>query len=263
MPSITSNDGTPIAFQRSGTGPPLVLVHGTSASSSRWIHLLPDLEPLFSIYSLDRRGRGGSGDSESYAIEREFEDIAALAASIEEPIYLLGHSYGAICALEAALRIETLRRLILYEPPISLEGESSNPAGIIERLEANLEVGDREAVVSTFFREVVRMPPDEFELFRSLPTWPLRLAAAHTLPRELRAQDQYLFQAERFAELETPTMLLIGSESPALFRSTLETVNAALPNSRIVVLPGQQHIAMDTAPELFVREVVAFLEEPS
>jgi pimeloyl-ACP methyl ester carboxylesterase len=260
MQQIISNDGTPIAFKRSGTGTPLILVHGTSASSSRWNPVLPNLEPFFSIYALDRRGRGESGDAARYAIEREFEDIAALAATIEEPVNLLGHSYGAICALEAALRIESLQRLILYEPPISLDGESINPPGILERLEAYLGAGDREAVVSTFFREVVLMPPDEFELFRSLPAWPMRVSAAHTLPRELRAQDEYHFRAERFEKLETPTMFLVGGESPVFVRSAMETVSAALPNSRVVVLPGQQHIAMDTAPDLFVREVVAFLD---
>ena len=105
------------------------------------------------------------------------------------------------------------------------------------------------------------MPPHEFELFRSSPAWSARVAAAHTLPRELRAHEQYRFKAERFHGLKTPTLLLAGGDSPDFFKAAIATVNAALPNSRVVVLPGQQHIAMDTAPELFVREVLAFLGE--
>ena len=104
------------------------------------------------------------------------------------------------------------------------------------------------------------MPTHEFERLRAAPAWPVRLAAAHTLPRELRADERYKFGARRFEALDVPTLLLLGGDSPPFFRAAIETVDAALPASRIVILPGQQHIAIDTAPELFVREVVQFLE---
>lgn len=104
------------------------------------------------------------------------------------------------------------------------------------------------------------MPPHEFERLRAAPAWPVRLAAAHTLPRELKADERYRFDAKRFRTLNIPTSLLLGSDSPPFFRAAVETVDAVLPASRIVILPGQQHIAIDTAPELFVREVVRFLE---
>jgi pimeloyl-ACP methyl ester carboxylesterase len=90
-----------------------------------------------------------------------------------------------------------------------------------------------------------------------------RLAAAHTLPREMRAEERYTFDTQRFADLRTPTLLLAGTESPDFFMKGIEVVNAALPNSRIVVMPGQGHIAMDTAPDLFLREVLSFLSGPS
>src|SRR5215469_8607944 len=122
METITSKDGTMIAYQRSGTGPPLVLVHGATADHTRWVPVLPAFEQHFTVYALDRRGRGGSGDAEPYALEREFADIVALVNVIEEPVFLLGHSYGALCALEAARRTAHVRKLVLYEPPI--------PAGI-------------------------------------------------------------------------------------------------------------------------------------
>jgi pimeloyl-ACP methyl ester carboxylesterase len=260
MHKIHSQDGTSIACHESGAGSPLLLVHGTSASSSRWRPVLPALEQHFHVYAMDRRGRGASDDSDDYHIEREFEDVAAVVDSLDQPVDLLGHSYGAICALEAALLTPKLRKLILYEPPIPVGGVEVHPAGWLERMQALLATGDREGVVTTFFREVVRMPPHEFELFRASPAWPARVAAAHTLPRELL--NQYHFDGWRFAAMTTPTLLLLGGDSPPLFQAGVEAVDAALPNSRIVTMPGQQHIAIDTAPDLFTHEVLAFLHAP-
>src|SRR3712207_1323335 len=121
--TVTSKDGTPIAYRRSGEGPPLVLVHGTAADHSRWRPVLPAFEQSFTVYAIDRRGRGGSGDSDDYAIEREFEDVAAVVDSFGEPANLLAHSYGALCALEAALLTTNVRKLVLYDPGIELAGE--------------------------------------------------------------------------------------------------------------------------------------------
>jgi pimeloyl-ACP methyl ester carboxylesterase len=262
MERIVSKDGTPIAYQRSGVGTPLVLVHGTSGSSVHWKPILPALEKRFTVYAVDRRGRGESGDAPTYAIEQEFEDVAAVVNSIGNEVNLLGHSFGAICALEAALRTSRLRKLVLYEPPLLLPGMQLYPEGIIDRLQAQLDSGDRRGVLTTFFHEVVRMPDHEFELVQSAPAFPANIAAAHTLPRELRAHEAYQFKSERFQELNVPTLLLLGGDSPSFFKAAIEAVNGALPDSRIVVLPGQQHIAIDNAPDLFAREVLTFLTEP-
>jgi pimeloyl-ACP methyl ester carboxylesterase len=220
------------------------------------------LEKQFTVYALDRRGRGESGDAPSYTIEREFEDIAALVNSLGDRVNLLGHSFGGVCSLEAALLTPQLRRLVLYEPPLPIPGVPIYPAGVIDRLETLLEAGDRAGVVTTFMREVVRMPPHELDLFRSSPAFPSRVAAAHTLPRELRAHEAYRFEPERFRHLNVRTLLLLGGDSPALFKASIEALHDALPNSRVVILPGQQHIAIDTAPDLFAQEVQAFLSEP-
>src|SRR3712207_6694772 len=127
--SATSKDGTPIAYWRSGEGPPLVLVHGTAADHGRWRPVLPAFEERFAVCAVDRRGRGGSGDSEDYAIEREFEDVAAVVDSLGEPAFLVGHSYGALCALEAALLTPNVRKMVLYEPPMDASGGGVNPPG--------------------------------------------------------------------------------------------------------------------------------------
>jgi len=262
MDKLLSKDGTPIAYHRSGAGMPLVLVHGTGGAYARWAPILPALEKQFTVYAVDRRGRGESGEARTYALEREFEDVAAVVDSIGDQVNLLGHSFGGICALEAALLTPRLRKLVLYEPPLPVPGVTIYPEGVIDRLDALLDAGDRSAVLTTFMREVVRMPEYELDLFKSSPAFPARLAAAHTLPRELRAHEAYRFEPERFKNLRVPTLLLLGGDSPQFFRSAIEAVNAILPNSRIVELPGQQHIAMDTAPDIFIRELVTFLAEP-
>ena len=121
MEHITSRDGTPIAYERCGNGLPLVLIHGAAADHTRWTPLLQELEKRFTVYAIDRRGRGESGDVGPYRVEREYEYVVAVVNSIPGPVNLLGHSYGVICSLEASLKVSNLRKLILYEPPISTD----------------------------------------------------------------------------------------------------------------------------------------------
>jgi pimeloyl-ACP methyl ester carboxylesterase len=264
MEKVISHDGTSIAYYRSGSGAPLILVHGTSGSNPAigWRDVLPTLEQHFSVYAIDRRGYRESGDNPSYALEREIEDIAAVVNSIGEPANLLGHSFGALCALEAALLTGNLSKLILYEPAIPLPGIPIYPEGIIDRLQALLDAGDKEEVLTTLYREVVMMPFHEIEQLRASPVWAARLATAHTVPREAWAEEGYEFDAQRFKALKTPTVLLLGGDSPQSLKAPTEIIASALPNGRIVVMPGQQHIAMYTAPDLFLEEVLTFLVEP-
>ncbi len=256
MEKIRSKDGTLIAYERSGQGPPLVLVHGTLATHARWGNISRMLAKQFTVYAIDRRGRGGSGDTEPYELEREFEDIAAVVDSIGQKVNLLGHSHGALCSLEAALLTPNIRSLIAYEPP-----PAPVPDDLMDRIQSSLDAGDPEEAVIIFVRDGVRMPPHELERWRSTPVFPARVAVAHTIPREFRAVERYQFEPERFRHLDVPVLLLRGGDSPPFFRTNIENWHAALPGSRIGVLPGQQHIAMDTAPDLFIREVGDFLTE--
>lgn len=256
METVVSRDGTPIAYQRTGTGPPLVLVHGTLGTSRRW-PILPLLESQFTVCAIDRRGRGASGDAAHYAIEREFEDVAAVANANGGEVTLLGHSFGGLIVLEAARLVPGVRRLVAYEPspwPV--------PAGAVERLQALLDAGDREGLVTTFLRDLVSMPAAEVEMFKASPVFPAMLAAAHTVPRELAAEETYRLDPARFEHLHAPVLLLLGGDSPPPGRATVEAWHSILPNSRIAVLPSQQHVAHYTAPDLFAREVMAFLSEP-
>ena len=135
------------------------------------------------------------------------------------------------------------------------------PPGVPERVQALVKAGDPEGALELFFREVVRMPDRELEMYRTLPAWKARITLAPTIPRELRIERTYRFQAERFAQFSIPTLLLLGGDSPPMFRRAIDRVAAAVPTSRIAVMPGQQHVAMDTAPELFLRELIGFLTD--
>ena len=260
MEKITSKDGTPIACWKSGEGPPLMLVHGSISDHTYWQPALPALEERFRVYTIDRRGRGESGDSDDYDIEREFEDVAAVVDSIGEPAHLLGHSYGAICTLEATTLTSHVDKLVLYEPPINLAGGEMLPPGFVERIEALLEQGDRDGVVATMMREAVGMPPEEVEYLRTLPSWQVMVASAHTLPRELKAvNEKYRFEVARFRDLSTMTLLLGGGDSEPFLQEANQAVAETLPNSRLAEMRGQGHEAVEMGPGLFVAEVLRFL----
>ena len=261
MHTVASPDGTRIAFWQSGGGPPLLMVHGATADhSTTWRFVLPDLERRFTVYAMDRRGRGGSGDSLPYDLQREAEDVATIVDSIGERVNLLGHSYGGLCAIEAALLTGNLRRLILYEG-VPLRGTDGYRPGVIDRLETMLRRGDVDGMLVAMFRELVEMPVEEIDLLRSQrEAWAVRLRNAPTLPRELRAEESYIFSSERFSSMHTPTLLLVGGDSSLREQSNAKGVAEALPDARVLAMPGQQHAAMYSAPEVFVREVVRFLD---
>jgi pimeloyl-ACP methyl ester carboxylesterase len=257
MQTVTAADGTPIAYRRSGSGPPLLLVHGTTADHTRWAGISPALETHFTVYAMDRRGRGASGDGPEYSLPHEGEDVVAVVDALGEPVNLLGHSYGALCALEGAMRTSSIRTLILYEPPLP-GGEQIVPPETLARLDGMIARGEREAALITFFREVVGVPESQMDAVRSHPAWPGRLASAHTLGRETRVEAEYALDLDRLRTVRTPTLFLLGGASPPAFHTATHRLHAALPMSRIHVLEGQQHMAMDTAPEAFVDVVRQF-----
>lgn len=258
MQTVLSRDGTSIACYVSGAGPPLVLVHGMASLSAQW-PVLPALERHFTVWVMCRRGRGDSGDGADYDLNREAEDIAAALDATGESANLLGHSYGALCALEATLLTRNLRTVILYEPYVPPLTGRDDADDLVERLEAMLAAGDEEGALATFLAEEALMTPAEISAMRAAPSWPDRLATARTLSREIRAEALYRLEADRFRGMNVPTLLLLGGDSSSMFIDSAARIDAALPNSRIAVLPGQSHIAMYSAPDLFVQEVLDFL----
>ena len=261
---IKSKDRTTIAFKRTGSGPPLVLVHGGGASNhTRWDigGVRAALAENYTVYAVDRRGRGRSGDNQDYHPEREYEDIVAVVDSIDEPVILLGHSLGANLSLEVALRTGNICKLVLYEPAIPTDDHEIASEELVAKVQALIDNGDKEQALIFFMREVASLSQEEIDVFRKDPGWESRIEAAHTLAREEQFISGYKFDAYRFSNLHTPTLLLTGSESLPIFKDSTKAVHNALPNSRIAILEGQAHIAMNTAPELFLREVMAFLKQ--
>lgn len=261
--TVTSADGTEIAIKRTGSGPPLVLVYGNGDVHQFWEEggVRSAFADRYTVYAVERRGRGESGDAVEYGLKREAEDIAAVVDSIDGPVTLLGHSGGALYALEGALRTDTLHSLILYEPPIQVGDNELNIAEELTEIETLVERGEDERVLVLFERDIAGLPPDELDALRATPIWQEMVDTAHTLPRELRAISEYEFDAARFVDLTTPTLLLTGSESPSFYRDATEVVHEALPNNRIVSFKGEQHMAIHTAPDRFIDEVGAFVQE--
>ena len=266
MTRVVSRDGTEIAYWTSGEGPPLVIVHGTSGSHERFAPLLPYLEPHATVHVIDRRGRGGSGDAPEYALERELEDVAAVVDAIAEAsgsrVDVYGHSYGGECAFGAALLTPHVRSLVLYEgwPPVMPE-KLKFPTGVEERIDALVASGDREAALELFWREVVKVTDEDIRAIRAQPSWPSRVATVHTITREVRAFYNDTFDPRQAARITVPVLLLVGSDTPEELRDDPETVAAALPDARIALLEGQQHIADVLAPELFAESVLEFLRQ--
>jgi len=263
---VVSRDGTRIACWTSGEGPPLVLVHGTTADHTRWRPLLRYLEPHATVHALDRRGRGASSDAPDYGVAREFEDVAAVVDAVAKAsgstVDVLGHSFGGLCAFGAAALTVNIRRLVLYEGwPSPNPDQLALPPGVETRLDALLAEGNREAVLETFFREVVRMPEAEFAVYRALPALQARIAAAHTITRESRAERAARFDPQQAANVIVPVLMLVGGDSPDFLKAGVDAVAAALPDARIVVIEGQQHIAIDLVPVVFADHVVAFLRD--
>jgi pimeloyl-ACP methyl ester carboxylesterase len=259
---VESRDGTRIAYWTTGTGPPLVLVHGGPADHTRWAPLLPHLQPHATVHAMDRRGRGASGDGPEYHISREFEDVAAVIDAVgsqcDSRVDVYGHSFGAACALGAATLTSNVRRLAVYEPPVG-PTRDVYPPGLLERLDALLADGRGEELVETVFRSELDMSDEEFETFRSQPSWPSRVGAAHTIPRETRAELAGAFDIGRAPGITVPTLLLTGEQSVDFLKADIDHLAASLPDARVVTLEGQEHVADVLAPDMFSRHLLAFL----
>jgi pimeloyl-ACP methyl ester carboxylesterase len=256
--TVRSADGTPIAFDETGSGPPLVLVHGGVSDRTYWTPVVPSLARHFTVFAVDRRGRGASGDAPSYAIEREFADLAAVVDAVGEPVHLVGHSYGGICALEAALLTGNLRTLTLYEPALGFDGEI--PEEIVAPLEALIAAGAPDAAVASFMGGVVGLPADALAALRAdRAAWQPMVDCAPTLPRELRAAGSFTFEAERYGGIDVPTALLRGTESPPEMHVGVELVHGAVAGSRVVTMDGVDHEAVTTGPDVLVRTLVDVL----
>ena len=257
MQRITTPSGVTISYDMYGTGPPLVLVHGSfSDHNTNWQEAKPLLHDRFTVYAVARRGRGESSATQGHSVEDEAADIAAVLRAVGEPAFLLGHSYGAVCALNgAALAPDGVRKLVLYEPP---HAHTASPEAL-EHMQAFVEREDWDGLVQVFLLEVMHLSRDEVDAMRAdRAYWASWLADAEATLNDQRALVNHRFDAERYRLLGMPVLLLVGSESQRDLYVT-DALAAVLPDVRIVALEGQAHEGVTTAPELFVDAVSEFL----
>ena len=257
---ILSSGGTAIACDSCGSGPDVLLVHGSGAHGAFWRPVLPALAARFTVHVMDRRGHGASSDASVYALECEYEDVAACVAACRvKPVTAVAHSFGALCALGASRMGAQIGRMVLYEPPIPVDDAPYYPPEIIPAMRTALEAGDATAALSAFLAGVHGMKPEDVARLRRLASWRGQLAAAPRLLRELEAVHGFRFVPADYAAWQVPTLLLLGGDSPAQYRATAALLHASLPASRIGVLPGQSHEAVRQAPGMFADAVLRFL----
>ena len=256
---VTSVDGTSIAVWVDGDGPPLVMVHGGLADHTRFDPLVGELRQDVTTFSMDRRGRGASGDATGYSIEREFEDVAAVVSAVAArsggPVALWGHSYGANCAMGAAVLSDAVRSLVLYEPGLGFH----YPRGAIEATEELLEAGDEEAAISALLVRAMGATEEDLQAMRASPLWASRVATVPTILREIRAENDWVYQPGQFDKIASPTLLLAGSESPPAQDEATRRAAAAIPGARVRVLMGQGHFAIQSDPALVAKIIRDFI----
>ena len=252
---IKTPQGITLSYSKYGSGPPLVLVHGgLSDDVTNWEFVKPILEKKFTVWAVARRGRGETDATEGHSVLDEAQDVAALIESIQQPVFLLGHSYGAQCSLAAAARVPArVRKLILYEPPRPSLMTDAN-LRMLERLAAN---NSWDELSFRFFNEVLLVPKSELEQVRASELWAPILNDARASLGDLRALNGYDFDASRFESLACPVLLQVGSESAGHLYATKE-LEKVLPDVRTETLRGQAHEGMTTAPEMFAESVIRF-----
>ena len=243
MEHITSKDGTSIAYDKLGDGPPLILVCGGSVDRMSNTELAEVLARTFTVYNYDRRGRGDSGDTAPYAVGREIEDTQAVAEAAGGTAYLYGTSSGAALALEAARALPgTITKLALWEPPYIIEGTRPLPPPNTAQIYRDFVAqGKRGDAVEFFMTKVVGLPPDFAAFARTQPWWPGQEAIAHTLAYDAEVMGDYSLPAERAAQISVPTIVLTGGASFPFMHATGEKLAEIIPNAQYQLLEGQQH----------------------
>lgn len=241
MGTVTSKDGTRIAFDRSGEGPAIILVTGAFNDRATGVPLARALERHFTVFNYDRRGRGESGDTAPYAIEREIEDLEALITRADGSASVFGYSSGAILALRAAAQGLSISKLALYDPPPTgaRAGELAAP------LNELIEAGSRGEAVELFQTEAVGIPAAVVAQMRDAPFRPALEKMAHTLVYESLILQP--LPTGLTASVRVPTLVMDGEESHELMRQAAQSLAKALPDGRILTLKGQGH---DIVPEV-------------
>lgn len=263
MDIVTSQDGTVIAFDRAGVGAPLILVSGATCDRRVDARHADALAEHFTVFNYDRRGRGDSTDTSPYSVDREIEDIAAIAAVAaaagmdDRGPVLVGLSSGAVLAALAAARVP-VASLVMWEPPFALDEAGRNASrAYASELGRLLDAGDRDGAFTLFLRNV-GIPEPAIAGMRQSPHWAGGVALAHTLAYDATVMGDGAIPADDAAALTTPTLVLAGEASPDFLRDAAGAAAAAIPGAQFRALPGQTH---DVAPDALTTAILGFVSQ--
>ncbi len=247
METVTSRDGTTIAFDRRGAGPALVLVTGALGTRAGHQPLAALLAEDFTVFNYDRRGRADSGDTPPYAVEREVEDIDAVIEAAGGTASLYGISSGAILAVEAASKLPSkVTKLALYEPPFILDDSRPPlPADYVPRLNAAIAAGRPGDAVMLFMTDAIRIPDEYLAPMQDSPMWAGLEAVAHTIAYDGTVVGDTMsgkpLPKGRWAAATMPTLVITGELSEDFFHNGGRSLTADLPDARHAILAGQDH----------------------
>jgi pimeloyl-ACP methyl ester carboxylesterase len=249
---LMASDGVSLAVWVDGSGPPLLLVHGSLQDHTANRTLVDELVGDFTTYSIDRRGFGASGDAASWSLDRDFEDLATIvdhiAAEMGEPVSVWGHSFGANVAMGAAAHSANVAALILYEPSLGM----TFPDGEIDHLDEMIADGDRDGAVARYLRAALALSDEDVAGLRASPRWASMVDTVHTITRESFAEQGWQYDGQ-FASIQAPTLMVTGSDTPPDIRRATEAAAAAIGDPAIRVLDGHGHLAQRTDPALVAR----------
>lgn len=262
--SVTSKDGTAIAYEQSGEGPVVILVAGALSGRSSGTRLAALLAPHFTVINYDRRGRGDSGDTQPYAVEREVEDIEALIDEAGGSAFVFGSSSGAVLALEAASKLPAkVKKAALFEPPfVVVDSRPRVPADFVKHVTELVSSGRRSQAVEYFMIDAVGVPAEFVAQMKQAPMWPGMEKLAHTLAYDGAVmgdtQAGKPLPARRWASATMPVLVMDGGNSDAWLQHSAQALADILPNAKYRTLEGQDHSAAFTAPQVFVPVLVEF-----
>jgi pimeloyl-ACP methyl ester carboxylesterase len=241
MAHVTSKDGTKIVFDQTGEGQPVVIVGGTLGDRSQQAPVAAILSERFKVFNYDRRGHGESGFTDPYSVAREIEDLEAIINEAGGSAFVYGTSGCAVLALEAAAQGVSMKKLALWEPPYIVDDSRPPvPHDYQAQLTQMLAEGRRGDMVELFMTKAVGMPAEFVAPMRSAPWWLVQEAIAHTLVYDAALMGDYLFQAQKFASVTIPTLVIDGG-TMAWASNAAQTVAVALPNAQRRTLAGQPH----------------------
>jgi pimeloyl-ACP methyl ester carboxylesterase len=240
MDTVASADGTMIAFDRYGGGPPVIMTAGAFNTRSQTEPLARALAPRFTALNYDRRGRGDSGDTAPYSVEREIDDIAALITAADGSASVFGHSSGATLALKAAASGLPVTHVVLYEPPFNTDdNDPALPAGFAGELAELVAAGRRGDAVELYQTRAVGIPREVVAQMRHAPFRPGLEAIAHTLAYDAAIVGDRSLPAALLATVTVSALVITGEQSPPFLRNAAQAAAQTLPNGRLAVLPGQ------------------------